>query len=54
MQRNINTSKTFEAIRQLPLAISFQQVEFWVSQQPEIHSRSRFNFWFTIFKWLKR
>ena len=34
MARKINIQKTFEAIRQLPLEVSMQQVELWVRQRP--------------------
>lgn len=38
MKRLINTSQTFRAIRQLPLEISYKQVEAWIRSQ-QIESR---------------
>lgn len=34
MRSKINIQQTFKAIRQLPLEISFEQVEAWVRQEP--------------------
>lgn len=52
MKDKIDFQKTFKAIRQLPLEVSFQQVEAWVRQQPEHRAdllsriKWRFGRWF--------
>lgn len=34
MKRRISTPKTFRQLRQLPLEVSFEQVQQWVQQYP--------------------
>lgn len=55
MNQDLNMTKTFQAIRQLPLEVSFEQVQQWVQQEPLIELRSRhwtIDFWTLLFsKW---
>lgn len=55
MKQPLNIKNTFQHIRQLPLEVSFEQVEQWVLQEPMIETQRRtwsFDFWTRLFsKW---
>lgn len=55
MKKSINITKTFQQIHQLPLEVSFEQVEQWVLEQPlkkEKRTAWNFDFWTRFFaKW---
>ena len=56
MRRKINLIETFKVLRQEPLDVSIQKVEYWVAQHARQHSLPHQETWFNrLLKWwLKR